>query len=374
MTKKDTGVPRKVLFKNYDLYGPEDGGGVGPGTGLYHGKMDKYKSVKDFLNKARKRRKPKLAAWHEIFVIASNFKKDAIFNSFLMDESNYLADTTKLAKLLGRALRSMEWLGELDPDLITQEFFDLIKELFNHYVYYPTWKQNINVIDDKYYEYGDAIMYQYDSIIEPFLHDMVHELLDPGISYSFQEGEAGYFSEEGDPYYNLNNFLSEHEAQYVGTAGTQEYLDYGLSSFIRNNLTQALNDIFNKTNNKEERQKLLMQYLNNEINTMEPYRQHAAKYLILDPTKKIIRENALTETEGNRYFDSTTPSSDFINDLSIEVRKRFGKSKKKSLPKPIISDEKLGAANRLRLFFKWMENLISSGNFSKMLKERVDNA
>ena len=41
---------------NYDYGGPEGGSDVGPGTGLYHGTMSKYKSVTDFLNKARKRR------------------------------------------------------------------------------------------------------------------------------------------------------------------------------------------------------------------------------------------------------------------------------------------------------------------------------
>ena len=43
------------LFTNYDLYGPENGSDVSPGTGLYHGDMDKYKSVKDFINKSRKK-------------------------------------------------------------------------------------------------------------------------------------------------------------------------------------------------------------------------------------------------------------------------------------------------------------------------------
>ncbi|KKN74482.1 hypothetical protein LCGC14_0389990 [marine sediment metagenome] len=45
------------IFDNYDLYGPSEGGEVSPGTGLYNGRMaDKPKSVKEFIDKARKRR------------------------------------------------------------------------------------------------------------------------------------------------------------------------------------------------------------------------------------------------------------------------------------------------------------------------------
>ena len=43
-------------FTNYDYGGPEDGSEVGPGRGLYNGKMDKYKSTKDFIDKSRKRK------------------------------------------------------------------------------------------------------------------------------------------------------------------------------------------------------------------------------------------------------------------------------------------------------------------------------
>ena len=42
--------------QNYDYGGPEDGDDVSPGTGLYHGDMDKYDSVSDFLEQARKRK------------------------------------------------------------------------------------------------------------------------------------------------------------------------------------------------------------------------------------------------------------------------------------------------------------------------------
>jgi tRNA nucleotidyltransferase/poly(A) polymerase len=49
------------LFTNYDYGGPEGGSEVGPGTGLYQGSMGKYKSVSDFLEKARKRKYRKAA-------------------------------------------------------------------------------------------------------------------------------------------------------------------------------------------------------------------------------------------------------------------------------------------------------------------------
>lgn len=60
--KKDTATPKErqdrdtrkhVLFRNFDYTsdGPNE---TSPGGGLYHGPMDKYKSVKDFIDKRRK--------------------------------------------------------------------------------------------------------------------------------------------------------------------------------------------------------------------------------------------------------------------------------------------------------------------------------
>lgn len=51
--------PNMVVFKNYDYGGPENGSATSPGTGLYFGNMDKYKSVGDFLKKKRKNRRKK---------------------------------------------------------------------------------------------------------------------------------------------------------------------------------------------------------------------------------------------------------------------------------------------------------------------------
>jgi len=49
------------LFTNYDYGGPEGGSDVSPGTGLYQDSMGKYKSVSEFLDKARKRKYRKAA-------------------------------------------------------------------------------------------------------------------------------------------------------------------------------------------------------------------------------------------------------------------------------------------------------------------------
>jgi|SRR5690606_21296322 len=60
--QKDTATPKErqdrdtrkhVLFRNYD-YTNEEASEISPGGGLYHGRMDKYKSVKDFRNKKKK--------------------------------------------------------------------------------------------------------------------------------------------------------------------------------------------------------------------------------------------------------------------------------------------------------------------------------
>lgn len=53
----DTRPNPSPFFRNFDYGGPEEGGEVSPGTGLYHGDMTKYKSVKEFIDKSRKRRR-----------------------------------------------------------------------------------------------------------------------------------------------------------------------------------------------------------------------------------------------------------------------------------------------------------------------------
>jgi len=55
-----------ILFHNYD-YTEEGANKTSPGGGLYHGKMDKYKSVDDFLKKRRKEKsKKRIKAFTEI--------------------------------------------------------------------------------------------------------------------------------------------------------------------------------------------------------------------------------------------------------------------------------------------------------------------
>lgn len=359
--KKDIGVPKKILFKSYDYADLPSG----PGQGLYHGKMDKYKSVKDFLNKARKRRKPKLAAWQDLSKLSDQFRKDAIFNSFIIDESTYLPNTVNLARKLGQSLQRMGWLAGANIELVNQNFFDLIKDLFNHYVYRPTWNSDVNINDEKYYSFDDVIMYYPENTIEPFFHDLVHELLDPGISHTFEDPEQGNFSEEGDPLYDLNTFISEHESAYLGTAGEKEYINYGLSSFIDNNFYQAAEEIFDQTSDPKERKTALLEYLKDQIAQMTPDRQSISQYLLLKSFQKITYEN--------EYFKSQQPGQ-LANDLNTEVEQKFKQSLKKSLSQPLISDQKLAAGNRLRLFFKIMDQLIDSDKFSDLLEQRVEHA
>lgn len=51
--RQDRDTRKHVLFRNYD-YTSEDPSEISPGGGLYNGPMDKYKSVKDFIDKRRK--------------------------------------------------------------------------------------------------------------------------------------------------------------------------------------------------------------------------------------------------------------------------------------------------------------------------------
>jgi len=62
--KEDLDTRPQLFWKNYDYGGPEDGESeVSPGKGLYNGEMDKYDSVKDFIEKSRKRMRRKILAY-----------------------------------------------------------------------------------------------------------------------------------------------------------------------------------------------------------------------------------------------------------------------------------------------------------------------
>lgn len=49
--------PEGPWFSNYDYTGSDSPTKISPGKGLYNGKMDRYKSVKDFIEMKRKRRR-----------------------------------------------------------------------------------------------------------------------------------------------------------------------------------------------------------------------------------------------------------------------------------------------------------------------------
>jgi hypothetical protein len=66
----DMDVRPYLFFENYDYGGPEEGSEISPGRGLYSGDMSKYKSVSEFLEKARKRKHRKKAFRQLLFKIA----------------------------------------------------------------------------------------------------------------------------------------------------------------------------------------------------------------------------------------------------------------------------------------------------------------
>ena len=68
--------PEGPWFRQYDYGGSEEASETSPGRGLYNGRMDKYKSVKDFIEAKRKRRrKMKRANINIILKAASQFQK-----------------------------------------------------------------------------------------------------------------------------------------------------------------------------------------------------------------------------------------------------------------------------------------------------------
>lgn len=63
---------RGISFKNYDLYGDPEGNETSPGTGLFQN-MHKFKSIKDFLDKTKKR--PKHLVSTRIYLLKNLIQK-----------------------------------------------------------------------------------------------------------------------------------------------------------------------------------------------------------------------------------------------------------------------------------------------------------
>lgn len=347
---------RRMFFRNYDYGGPEDGEGVGPGTGLYHGSMDKYKSVKEFLNKARKRKNPKTT---QLLRIAQEFRKLAVFNTFWLDESDIRPDTLSLARVIARMTRASGLYQKNNIYKINVTILDLIKKLFDQIVYQPTHHQPLILNDDVYYDYDDYLYLGDQLILEPFLHDLIHEALDPGISQSFlPDGEDEDL--EGNPQYNLNNYYSEHEATYLG-GGDPRDIKFGLSKFINLNLREKYHQLEREVS-PEELGVILRKYLQEEIANLAEFRQGPAQYLILDTFDKVL------------YRHGGKIDEEFFRKLRSEIANKLEKGYEKNIPQPIINNDQLAIGNRIRLFFKKMHNLLSSGEFLRLCQRELDNA
>lgn len=106
---KNIDIRPQIFFRNYDYSEPVGKSENSPGGGLYHGKMDKFKSVKDFLDKARKkRRKKKLASilhkvaadkdYKELLKINIRQLKDQNPKTDNVSEKDYYENLALLAK------------------------------------------------------------------------------------------------------------------------------------------------------------------------------------------------------------------------------------------------------------------------------------
>lgn len=71
--------PEGPWFSNYDYGGPDEATSTSPGRGLYNGSMGKYKSVTEFIDKKRKRRKEIKKAFtiEQLDKAAADFYKQA---------------------------------------------------------------------------------------------------------------------------------------------------------------------------------------------------------------------------------------------------------------------------------------------------------
>ena len=140
-TDKNTGheYSRGIFFKNYDLYGDEKGSATSPGSGFYQN-MNKYKSIKDFLNKKRKNKKNKPlypeASDYKVEdqkVKNDNFKRNASYFQKIAADIVDLSEKLKERKEEKERLKALEELSEslsAEPSEEASNIVDLSEKKF----------------------------------------------------------------------------------------------------------------------------------------------------------------------------------------------------------------------------------------------------
>lgn len=115
---RDLDQPRGIFFKNYDLYDNDSG----PGSGLYQYLKD-YKSVKEFLEKSRKKvkdafyfkkTKSRIDLLNKIIKNAIDFPIDEQINSPILSEEGTYSSSIPLGGILDEYLPNNDFEGK-DP-------------------------------------------------------------------------------------------------------------------------------------------------------------------------------------------------------------------------------------------------------------------
>ena len=151
-------------------------------------------------------------SYDAIYKLAALYK-EAIYNEFLMSKIKELKVTTlnSSARIENAVIEIQDLILSKN---ITYKIYKynnyLIKciqknvglytiELFNNIVYRPSYGKGVNLHVLNYSHY------------QLLLHDLIHEALDPEISKTFLE--------EKETNFDLQNYLSEDAAQFIGEGG-----------------------------------------------------------------------------------------------------------------------------------------------------------
>lgn len=344
--------------KNYDY-----------GEGLYGGKF-KYKSVRDFLNKRKKLRDKKITIAINNFV---ELVKKAIFNNDWADSSN-LPNTKKIG----------------------YKFYPYLNDLYDKYYKYGISASEINELfinsiielSQKIIKPNSMLSFDYFNLdrkfnsvrLETFFHDLIHECLEPGISKDFNDPFEDDVRE-----FSLQNYISEHQAQFVGNSGETIWLNYGLDNFF--NIggefeTFILLKILpmwtlNKDTNLEDSEIVknilneIINFINDQKLELQEHLHPIVDHLIIDIIKKefyLFLKKAKDYDRINFNIEfADFLRNDFTKNVRNSARKKFFELQKKNINKNILSEEQLAIANRIKIFFNLLENR------SEKIMEAIEN-
>ena len=313
--------------------------------------------------------------YNKIYKLASIYKT-AIYNEFWKSKTHLINNNTENTALeLYNAFKTLKQKTNSDVLPILVPY---VIDLFDKIVYRPSYGRSVNLHNEEDYTYG--AQFNFNKKAEQFLHDLIHEALDPGISSAFYDAE---YSDEM-PQYELHNYISEHAAQFVGnegdttffeTFGITKYISEELSTYMKEdiftngNVEEELLETLQSTSDPEKINEIFYQILIDKIKDDSSYLKVQYKNfadILINNVKKIYRQKDINVSSYDAFCRI------FIEKLNKETKKSLSNLKSKSTSKNILDDKDIAIGNRCLMFLAILKNKLSDPSVLDKLVNEIE--